>query len=86
MKSLLESTGFHSIEFSLVKHDAICADASDIVVGYLTGTPFSLELAKRPDFKLDEAVQRVTQAIVHAYGNPPVGAKNQGIIVSARPS
>ena len=61
-----------------------CEAAQDVARGFVAGTPFSLELARRGTVPLAAAIERVTQAVAETHGDPPVGAKMQAIVILAR--
>jgi SAM-dependent methyltransferase len=84
IKALLEAAGFHRIEISIAPRVSPCNAARDVALGYLRGTPYSAELARREDLSPAEAIERVTRAVALAHGEPPVGAKMQAIVVTAR--
>jgi ubiquinone/menaquinone biosynthesis C-methylase UbiE len=84
IKALLEAAGFQQIEISVVPRPCQCNAASDVATGFMTGTPFSLELARRSALASAEAIARVSRGIARVHGDPPVGAKMQAIVVTAR--
>jgi ubiquinone/menaquinone biosynthesis C-methylase UbiE len=85
IRAALEAAGFHSIEISIIQRDSPSKSARNVALGFLTGTPISLELAKQTEVvSLEEAIAGVTHAITEAYGDPPLGAKLQAILVTAR--
>ena len=86
IRAHLEAAGFHSLEFAIVAQPSPSDDARNVALGYLTGTPFSLQLAKYATISLDEAADAITEAVTQTYGNPPLGAQVQAIFVSARQS
>jgi SAM-dependent methyltransferase len=84
IKALLEAAGFQQIEISVVPRPCPCNAASDVATGFMAGTPFSLELARRSALASAEAIARVSRGIARVHGDPPVGAKMQAIVVVAR--
>jgi ubiquinone/menaquinone biosynthesis C-methylase UbiE len=84
IKALLEAAGFGQIAISVVPRPCRCNAARDVATGFISGTPFSLELARRSALAPAEAIARVGRGIARAHGDPPAAAKMQAIVVTAR--
>ncbi len=84
IKALLHASGFGAIEISIQPRVSPCNAARDVALGFIAGTPFSLELARRSSVPQPDVIARVTRAVARTHGDPPAAAKMQAIVFSAR--
>lgn len=83
IKDLLHETGFDDIEISVIPRTSTANSAKDVALGYILGTPVSLQIEKIAPGSLSDIVDSVEEAIATEFGSNNVSAKMQAIVFKA---
>lgn len=83
VKQLLSQAGFGEIEISVLPRDSVSETARQAALGFILGTPVSIQIAERGGIEVDEVVDIVEDAINDRYSRSSIQAKMQAIIFKA---
>lgn len=84
IQALLQDTGLRDVEFEIQRRESVSPQARHVALGYVNGTPMSVQLAAHSELFVDEVCGAVEQAVGAVHGQAPTRAKMQAIIVTAR--
>lgn len=83
IKAVMAEAGFGDIDIAVLPRESTCPTARHVALGYVAGTPLSLQLADRSTPSLEDTILAVEQAVARAHGSAPVSAKMQALVFKA---
>ena len=83
VRHMLAGAGFGDVHMSVLPRMSRAARARDAVEGLLCGSPMRVQLAERGVDDPLPLIDRMTEAVVAAYGDSPVEARMQAIRIEA---
>ena len=76
--------GFAQIDVSVLPRLSKAENARDVALGYVIGTPVSLEINKINDVTLSECIDAAERAVGEKFGYRTPQAKMQAIVFAAK--
>ena len=83
IKDVVSEAGFGDIDMAVLPRESTSPTAHHVALGYVAGTPLSLQLADRSTPSLADTILAVEQAVASAHGSAPVSAKMQALVIQA---
>jgi ubiquinone/menaquinone biosynthesis C-methylase UbiE len=83
IRSQLTTAEFSSVSIDAIDHRSKAPSARDVAIAYCKGTPLQNEIEARDKSRLEEAVDKCTEAIAKRFGNGPVDGRIRALIIGA---
>ena len=83
IKELLGEAGFADVEIAVLPRISTAEKARHVALGYVLGTPVSLQIDKSAPDSLNEVVDWVEHAVAEEFGYESASAKMQAIVFTA---
>lgn len=83
---VLTEAGFADIEIQHVAKSVRRPAARDVATGFVMGTPLYVEIVERGTARPEQVIDAVTEALQAEFGDAPLRANLQAIVVTARAS
>lgn len=85
IRSMLQQAGFADIQIESVAKESKAPSAQHIAVGLVRGTPVLTAIQGRGGVEVEAVIAAVEKAIGERYGESPLKAKMQALVVTATP-
>jgi ubiquinone/menaquinone biosynthesis C-methylase UbiE len=83
VKRLLGQAGFGDIEIAVLPRESLGESARQVALGYILGSPVSIQIAERGGVEVEEVVDIVEDDIRRIFGQRSIKAKMQAIVFKA---